>query len=111
MMLLSLFGPSIDHITYLAPNLISCCPSLLPTSPLSYRFDDDLDQWGRPRKQIITLPTEALPDNVDTSNIPDLEQIQSLEDALKALRTAADRKEDGSKKTDGDGPAAGAGRR
>lgn len=74
------------------------------------RFDDDLDQWGRPRKQIITLPTEALPDNVDTSAIPDLENIQSLEDALKALRTAADRKEDGSR-NDGEKPGAGAARR
>jgi hypothetical protein len=48
---------------------------------------------------------------VDTSNIPDLENIQSLEDALKALRTAADRKEDGSRKDDAEKAAGGPGRR
>jgi len=29
--------------------------------PMIERFDDDLDQWGRPKKRVVTMPTEALP--------------------------------------------------
>jgi hypothetical protein len=29
--------------------------------PIIERFDDDLDQWGRPKKKLVTLPTAALP--------------------------------------------------
>lgn len=36
------------------------------------RFDDELDRWGRPKKQIITMPTEALPENIDTSKLPEI---------------------------------------
>lgn len=48
------------------------------------RFDDELDQWGRPKKAIAPLPTAALPDNIDTSNI-DLESIESVDDVAKLL--------------------------
>jgi hypothetical protein len=29
--------------------------------PLIERFEDDLDQWGRPKRRVVTMPTAALP--------------------------------------------------
>ena len=39
----------------------------------SRRLEDALDQYGRPKKQIVPLPTDALPDNIDTSKLPEIE--------------------------------------
>ncbi len=70
--------------------------------PVVERFDDELDQWGRPRAPIVRMPTEALPENIDTSSV-DTSKIESLEDAIGALRTIAGRNKDGSIKGSGQG--------
>ncbi|KAL6745340.1 hypothetical protein V8C86DRAFT_2981247 [Haematococcus lacustris] len=59
--------------------------------PIIEKFDDELDQFGRPKKSLYKMPTEALPDNVDTSQLSnlDLENITSFEDAIKVLKDAS----------------------
>ena len=42
------------------------------TRPTIERIDDgelELDRWGRPKKPQFTMPTEALPDDVDPENL------------------------------------------
>lgn len=33
--------------------------------PVLEQFDDDLDQWGRPKRRVSPEPTEALPEGTD----------------------------------------------
>ena len=52
----------------------------------------DLDRWGRPKAALYTLPTEALPDDVDPQN-PGL--LPSL--LVKAAESVDDTEQNGGK--------------
>lgn len=37
-----------------------------------HRIEDNLDQWGRPKKAMLRMPTEALPED-DRRSLPQVE--------------------------------------
>lgn len=51
------------------PKCIYCAlfhsQSLMPAKsrPMVERIEDELDMYGRPKKRVITLPTEVLPES------------------------------------------------
>jgi hypothetical protein len=49
--------------------------------PQVERIEDELDQWGRPKKKLITSPIEAMPADAQEKAYKDLEKQFSEEDA------------------------------
>lgn len=50
--------------------------------PMIYRVEDTLDQWGRPKKSTLRMPTEALPEQ-DRESLPQVDVGEELDGNAK----------------------------